>query len=115
MIFAAALMTFSASAYSTRMNDGKFELNINSSRLCHYLGVNEFYADQISEVTEAFSSDLENAEKKSGVERANRVKEAVFGNLKVMRKYLTKDQYHKYVTVMNQTLKNRGLDVYFEK
>jgi hypothetical protein len=36
---------------------------------------------------------------------------AVYGNLKLMKKTLNDEQYTKYVTLMNATLKNRGIEL----
>ncbi|MBR6287539.1 MAG: hypothetical protein IKR18_11280 [Bacteroidaceae bacterium] len=111
-ILAAVMMVANANAYNTRLQDDKYDLNFNSTRLCKYLGVSGSEIDEISEISDLFVAEMTKAEKAPEALRANRVKEAVYGNLKLMRKYLTKEQYHKYVTVMNVTLKNKGLDVY---
>ena len=111
-IFAAVILAVNANAYNTRLQDDKYNLSFNAARLCSYLGVTGSSVDEINEISELFTSEINKAEKAPESMRANRVKDAVYGNLKLMRKYLTKDQYHKYVTIMNVTLKNKGLDVY---
>ena len=52
-------------------------------------------------------------EKASGAKKNKEEKlhKAVYGNLKLMKKTLTPEQYTKYVALMNMTLKNRGIDV----
>jgi hypothetical protein len=39
------------------------------------------------------------------------VRNAVYGNLKLMKKTLTDAQYTKYTTILNMTLKNKGIEV----
>ncbi|WP_394814672.1 hypothetical protein [Phocaeicola vulgatus] len=42
------------------------------------------------------------------------MREAVYGNFKLMKRTLTNEQYKKYVQLLNVTLKNKGLDSYME-
>jgi len=42
------------------------------------------------------------------------LREAVYGNFKLMKRTLTNEQYKKYVQLLNVTLKNKGLDSYME-
>ena len=42
---------------------------------------------------------------------SNMVRNAVYGNLKLMKKTLTDAQYTKYTTILNMTLKNKGIEV----
>lgn len=49
-----------------------------------------------------------NASKKEGNEQ---VRNAVYGNLKLMKKTLDEKQYNDYVRLMAMTLRNKGIDI----
>ena len=46
--------------------------------------------------------------------QGKKLREAVYGNFKLMKRTLTNEQYKKYVQLLNVTLKNKGLDSYME-
>ena len=46
--------------------------------------------------------------------KVKKLREAVYGNFKLMKRTLTNEQYKKYVQLLNVTLKNKGLDSYME-
>ena len=64
---------------------------------------------------EYFSNKLVKAARsKDKASRSALVRKAVLGNLKLMKSALDKEQYRKYVTLLNLTLHNKGLDVYLD-
>ncbi len=69
---------------------------ISNSRLFIYRGnINEFFLDKQRESLRASES-----------QQQKKMHQAVYGNLKLMKKVLTPDQYRKYVTLLNVTNNN---------
>ena len=62
------------------------------------------------ELTKMFASDMTNAAAASGNERAELRKKAINRDLAYMRTVLDKEQYHKYLLLLNTTMNNRGLN-----
>ena len=54
--------------------------------------------------------EMKNAGEANKEQRPELVKEAVNKNLSYMHAVLNNQQYHKYLTLMNMTLANRGLN-----
>lgn len=88
----------------------KWEGNINVQKLSKYLNLSSVQSEEVAYICEFFSSEMgraTTAKKNQG----NKLHQAVYGNLKLMKQTLTSEQYTKYVALMNMTLKNRGIDM----
>lgn len=113
-----ALATF-ASATVFAANEGAnvnkevWNWNVRTERMVRYLDIYSGQFDKVALVNEYFSDQLQ---KISGIKdedvRAKKVREAVSENLSLMKGILNVEQYRKYVTLLNLTIRNKGLDVY---
>ena len=88
----------------------KLESNINVYKWSKYVNLTSLQAEEVANISVYFTEQMEKASgaKKNKEEKLHK---AVYGNLKLMKKTLTPEQYTKYVALMNMTLKNRGIDV----
>ena len=102
-----AATTFAAGNQPTTV---KWEGNINVYKLGKYLNLTSLQAEEVANISEYFTEQMEKASnaKKNKEEKLHT---AVYGNLKLMKKTLTAEQYTKYVALMNMTLKNRGIEL----
>ena len=86
-------------ARENRNNVSKEPFAINFEKLSYYLqltpNINEYFLDMQRE-------SLRSSESK----QQKKMHQAVYGNLKLMKKVLTPDQYRKYVTLLNVTNNN---------
>lgn len=115
LLFAAALLMVGASYAGERTNVGMWTWSVNAGRLTHCLSLSSNQYDNVAVACEYFSSELLKAARSNDeVSRSALVRKAVRGNLKLMKLTLDKEQYRKYVTLLNLTLRNKGLDVYLD-
>lgn len=86
---------------------------VNASRLSRCLELNSAQYDEVTMACEYFADKLlKAANSKKEDLRSALVKKAVLGNLKLMREALNTEQYKKYISLLNLTLQNKGLNVY---
>ena len=79
-------------------------------RLSKYLRLTEAQAPEVAEINAYFENQLGqplSAEALSQSERAKDVQNALLCNLKLMKRALTKEQYGKYVALINVTRANQ--------
>ena len=90
----------------------KYELRINHNKLANYLNVSkdkmEMYDEAISELENdmAFASTMTNEESSIKI-AANAIRK----NIKNMYYILNREQYRKYLMLLNLTLEHRGFDM----
>lgn len=88
----------------------KWEGNINVNKLGQYLKLNAAQSEEVSNICNYFTEQMGKATsaKKNQEEKLHN---AVYGNLKLMRQTLTNEQYSKYAALMNVTLNNKGINL----
>ena len=90
----------------------KYGIKVNTKRLANYLQLSADQFDAVETVTNEFSNDMMFAAIEcSGVNRGKVTRNAVSKNIKYMSYILSKEQYHKYLTVLNATINNRGIEI----
>jgi hypothetical protein len=107
-----AALCFAASTFAANNNSASevWNSNINVSKLSQYLNLTSMQCDEVSNICDYFTTQMNRATtaKKN---KEVKLQTAVYGNLKLMKKTLNDEQYTKYVTLMNATLKNRGIEL----
>lgn len=109
MTVVAMCFTATIFAANNQPTPAKWEGEINSYKLSQYLGLNSNQSEEVANICEYFAEQMKmvNNSKNSG----KLLRNAVYGNLKLMKKTLTPEQYTKYAAVLNVTLQNRGIDL----
>ena len=102
-----AATTFAAGNQPTT---AKWEGNINVNKLCKYLQLNSVQSEEVANICDYFSEQMSRATTAKKDKEA-KLRNAVYGNLKLMRKTLSAEQYAKYAALMNLTLLNKGIDL----
>ena len=98
-LVAALCLAATTFAAGNQPTTAKWEGNINVSKLGKYLNICDYFSEQMSRATTA---------KK---DKEAKLRNAVYGNLKLMRKTLSAEQYAKYAALMNITLQNKGIEL----
>ena len=108
MLFTVNVAMFSEDNNATEIE--KYDIKVNNRKLANYLGLNEDQMDAVEAVTTEFTNDLRFAAFEcSDVNRKAVTKNLIDKNVKHMSYILNKEQYHKYLIVLNATLNNRRL------
>ena len=104
-LVAALCLAASTFAAGNQPTTAKWEGNINVNKLGKYLQLNSVQSEEVANICDYFSEQMSRAT------TAKKVRNAVYGNLKLMRKTLSAEQYAKYAALMNLTLLNKGIDL----
>ena len=106
-------MTFaeSASKNIATVNNNKsvYNMTVNMKKLAKALELTDEQAEGVAEIHKTFSAEMMSAAEYGKEERTKRVEKAINKDLAYMNAVLNKDQYHKYLTLLNVTLVNRGM------
>lgn len=109
LVAAFCLITMSFAA-GNQPTTAKWEGNINVSRLGKYLKLNSAQSEEVANICDYFSTQMSRATTAKKDKEA-KLRNAVYGNLKLMRKALSAEQYTKYAALMNVTLMNKGIEL----
>lgn len=111
--FVAALCLASASFASGNqpvVETAKWEGTINVSKLSKYLNLDGKQHEEVANICEYFMREMSRASN-SKKNRQQMMRNAVYGNLKLMKKTLDEKQYANYTKVLNATLRNKGIEI----
>jgi len=109
------LLTTSFTAFADDTNNNEidmvkaYDINVNINSLVKFLELSDDQRESVESVQNVFSESLRCAAVMNDENRKNMVKNAIDYDLKNMYYILTKDQYKKYVRVLNATMTNRGI------
>ena len=106
-VFCLAASSFAAGNQPTT---AKWEGNINVNKLSKYLKLNSNQTEEVASICDYFSNQMDKAAN-SSKKQDELLKNAVYGNLKLMKQTLSPEQYSKYNTVLNITLQNKGIEL----
>lgn len=109
-LVAAFCLAISSFAAGNQPTTAKWEGNINVSKLSKYLNLDAKQHEEVVNICDYFTQQMARANaSKNNKEQLTR--NAVYGNLKLMKKTLTPKQYADYTKVLNATLQNKGIQV----
>ena len=89
-------------ARENRNNVSKEPFAINFEKLSNYLQLSSYQANEVANINEYFL-DMQGESLRASEKM---MRQAVYGNLKLMKKVLTPEQYRKYVVLLNVTNNN---------
>lgn len=109
-LVAAVCLTASTFAAGNQPTTAKWEGNINVTKLSQYLKLSADQHDEVTNICEYFNEQMARATN-SKKNQEQLLRNAVYGNLKLMKKTLSEKQYADYAKVLNVTLQNKGIEV----
>lgn len=113
-----AALAFSVSVFADGVKDNNnasaWDGSINKSKLTQYLKLNGTQNEKVADICDFFKAEMSLANRaKEG--KNEKVRNAVYGNLKLMKETLDEKQYSNYLRLMAMTLRNKGIDVNIDK
>ena len=108
MMSMAMAFAGNANAKATEMENA-YDMHINIRRLATALGLNLDQMESVDDLYGNFCAEMLNASAAHDDEKAEMVDAAVKRNLTYMAYVLDNSQMKKYTSLLNTTLKNRGL------
>ena len=109
-LVAAVCLTATTFAAGNQPTTAKWEGNINVTKLSQYLKLSANQHDEVTNICEYFNEQMARATN-SKKNQEQLLRNAVYGNLKLMKKTLSEKQYADYAKVLNVTLQNKGIEV----
>ena len=106
-LVAAVCLTATTFAAGNQPTTAKWEGNINITKLSKYLNLDSNQHEEVANICEYFTEQMERATN-SKKNQEKLLRNAVYGNLKLMKKTLNEKQYADYARVLNVTLQNKG-------
>lgn len=79
---------------------------VSTGKLANYLQLTSTQVGEVAEINAYFIEKQEESAKACPKKQEKKLYEAVYGNLKLMKRALTHEQYRKYVTLLNITNNN---------
>ena len=107
-LVAAVCLTATTFAAGNQPTTAKWEGNINITKLSKYLNLDSNQHEEVANICEYFTEQMERATN-SKKNQEKLLRNAVYGNLKLMKKTLNEKQYADYARVLNVTLQNNCL------
>ena len=103
-------MTFAENENAASLNSTEaYNMTVNMNKLAKALNLTTDQYEGVAENHKTFAAEMMFAAQSKGEERNKMVEKAVKKDLAYMDYVLSKDQYRKYVKLLNVTLLNRGL------
>jgi hypothetical protein len=113
MMLSMSVYSFADDSNATKVdNIEKYEFKINHRRLACVLDMSGDQMEITENIIREFERDMFFASSMETEESRNKVvSSTVQKNIKFMGYVLNKEQYHKYLILLNLTLQNRGFDL----
>lgn len=86
-----------------------YDMTVNMKKLSEALNLSKDQVEGVEEVHKTFAAEMVFAAQYGKEERQKMVEKAINKDLAYMNYMLNKDQYRKYVMLLNVTLNNRGI------
>ena len=109
-LVAALCLAASTFAAGNQPTTAKWEGNINVNKLGKYLQLNSVQSEEVANICDYFSEQMSRATTAKKDKEA-KLRNAVYGNLKLMRKTLSAEQYAKICRFDEPYLLNKGIDL----
>ena len=87
-----------------------YNINMNVRALSRCLNLNGEQADVMEYASNILRDEVSRVRFSKEEKKAARLKRAIAYNLSIARKHLEDKQYRRYLALLNQTLKNNGLN-----
>jgi len=91
-----------------------WNMEMNLPELARYLKLTPIQYDHVTDAIDFLSDKMRSAKYSMGKRQIKYLNEAVYGNLKLMKSTLSQDQYKKYLRILNNQLRNKGLNPYIK-
>ena len=103
-------MTFAESEETKSVkNVEAYDMSVNMRRLGVTLGLTIDQMEAVENIHDTFNAEMQQAARAEEADRQRLVDKAVERDIKWMHYVLDKKQYSDYLTLLNNTLNNRGL------
>lgn len=103
----SALLVSVTMSFAQESSLGKEPFVVNVPQLVSYLELRSSQIDEVVMINDYFMEMQSESLRGSDKMRDKRMRQAVFSNLKLMKKALSADQYRKYVALINVTYNHR--------
>ena len=105
-------MTFAENENTKNVSNVEaYDMSVNLRKLSVALGLTSDQIEAVENIHSTFKAEMQMAALAEDNDRLERVKKAVDRDIKWMHYVLNEKQYRTYLTLLNTTLNNRGINV----
>jgi hypothetical protein len=105
-LLVAAVLMGATSVFAKNDVSTKEPFAASMYQLANYLDLTAAQVDEVSSINEYFIQKQKESLHSAASMQEKKMQEAIYGNLKLMKKVLTEEQYRKYVMLLNITNNN---------
>ena len=115
ILMVVALISMTMTTYADNdnanamLNVEAYDMNVNMRKLAVALDMTVDQMEAVQDIHHTFCAEMMMAAHANKEESEKLVEKAVKKDVRYMRYILDKEQYHKYLLLLNTTLRNRGL------
>ena len=102
----AALCMCATASFAQKPSLSREPFIVSTGKLANYLQLTSTQVAEVAEINAYFIEKQEESARACAKKQDQKRYEAVYGNLKLMKKALNPEQYRKYVTLLNITNNN---------
>lgn len=103
-------MTFAENESAANLNTTEaYNMTFNMNKLSQALNLSDDQIEAVCEIHKSFSAEMMFAAQYGKEERSKKIDKAIIRDLAYMNFVLNEEQYRKYLTLLNITLRNRGI------
>lgn len=110
-LVAALCLTTVTFAAGNQPTTKKWEGRINVEKLSNYLQLTGSQEEEVANICDFFNEQMKRVNSSSKKSQQKLLHNAIYGNLKLMKKTLNEKQYAEYTKILNLTLQNKGIEV----
>lgn len=105
-VIIGALCLSATVAFAQRPDLSREPFVVNTDQLIRYLQLRSSQVDEVESINAYFIQKQHESMRAKAEAQDEKMYQAVYGNLKLMKRVLTDDQYRKYLTLLNVTNNN---------
>lgn len=113
VLMAVALLSMTTATFAAEEENeaaSAYNMNVNVAALARTLDLTIDQTEAVNDVHKTFAADMLTAGRASEANRKEMVDKAIDKDLKYMKSILSKNQYHRYLLLLNTTLVNHGIE-----
>lgn len=109
VLMVVVALGMSATSFAGEKVESKdWKVDVNVAKLSKYLNLDARQMEEVANISDYFADKVQSASYAKEAKQGKKLREAVYGNFKLMKRTLTNEQYKKYVQLLNVTLKTKG-------
>lgn len=110
VLLVVVALGMSATSFAGEKVEGKdWKVDVNVAKLSKYLNLDARQMEEVANISDYFADKVQSASYAKKLNKVKKLREAVYGNFKLMKRTLTNEQYKKYVQLLKCYIEKQGV------